>query len=146
MEPNCDSRKDRYRLEPIDAAMEYPGRYRREILRPLFLASQRVTPAAAPSAGLRVLTYNFPCSFAMERIDRTCRVMLYGHGKRGTDGPIIAFDEGTAYWDYFVSQLDWMKRLADQPREPWTSKGLVIRSLTDPTAPTTDTTSRAASE
>ena len=43
----------------------------------------------------------------------------------------LVFDEGTPYWDYFASQLEWMKRLADAPREPWTSKGLVVRALED---------------
>ena len=80
---------------------------------------------------MRVYTYNFPCSFAIEKIDRTCRVILYGHGKRGTEGPILVFDEGTPYWDYFASQLEWMQRLADDPREPWTSKGLVVRAFED---------------
>ena len=53
------------------------------------------------------------------------------HAKRGTEGPILVFDEGTPYWDYFASQLEWMQRLADAPREPWTSKGLVVRVLED---------------
>jgi hypothetical protein len=44
-------------------------------------------------------------------------------------GPILVFNEGTPYWDYFASQLEWMKRLADAPREPWTTKGLLVRSL-----------------
>ena len=65
---------------------------------------------------MRVYTYNFPCSFAIEKVDRTCRVMLYGHGERGTEGPIFVFNEGTPYWDYFSSQLEWMKRLADDQR------------------------------
>jgi hypothetical protein len=129
MDPYCDSRRERYRLEPVEAAMENPGRYMREVLRPLYAAAQRVAPAASPSAGMRVYTYNFPCSFAIERVDRACRVMLYGHGKRGTEGPIFVFNEGTPYWDYFASQLEWMKRLADDPREPWTTKGLLVRSL-----------------
>jgi hypothetical protein len=74
---------------------------------------------------MRVYTYNFPCSFAIEKVDRTCRVVLYGHGKRGTEGPIFVFNEGTPYWDYFSSQLEWMKRLADaheslgQPKDCW---------------------------
>lgn len=129
MDPTCDSRRDRYRLEPVEAAMEDPARYTREILRPLYAASKRIDSAAAPGAGLRIFTYNFPCAFAMERIDSSCRVMLYGHGKRGTEGPIITFNEGTPYWDYFVSQLDWLKRLAESPREPWTTKGLVVKPL-----------------
>lgn len=130
MDPRCASRRDRYRLEPTEAAMEDPARYTREILRPLFAASQRVFPAAVPPAGLRIFTYNFPCSFAIEKIDNACRVMLYGHGKRGTEGPIFVFNYGTPYWDYFVSQIKWLERLSNDPREPWTSKGIVVRPLT----------------
>lgn len=128
MDPGCESRRDRYRLEPVEAAMEDPARYKREILRPLHAASQRIAPAT-PSAGLRIYTYNFPCSFSIEKIDRSCRVMLYGHGKRGTEGPIFVFDDNTPYWDYFAGQMQWLERLAKDPREPWTSKGLVVRPL-----------------
>lgn len=130
MDPGCASRRDRYRLEPVEAAMEDPARYTREILRPLFDASQRIKPIS-PAAGLRIYTFNFPCSFAIERIDRSARVMLYGHGKRGTEGPMFVFDEGSPYWAYFVDQLHWIKRLATNPREPWVSKGLIVRALTD---------------
>ncbi|MGH3874740.1 MAG: hypothetical protein ACRDSR_25095 [Pseudonocardiaceae bacterium] len=137
MDPHCDSRRDRYRIEPAEAAMEDPARYKREILRPLLAASQRVSSATS-SAGLRIFTYNFPCSFAIEKIDRSCRVMLYGHGKRGTEGPVFVFDDNTPYWDYFAGQIQWLQRLAESPREPWTSKGLTVRplqesDLTDPT-------------
>lgn len=128
MDPHCDSRRDRYRLEPAEAAMEDPARYKREILRPLFAASQQISPSTS-SAGLRIFTYNFPCSFAIEKIDRSCRVMLYGHGKRGTEGPIFVFNDNTPYWDYFAGQIQWLERLAKSPREPWTSKGLVVRPL-----------------
>ncbi|MGH8602223.1 MAG: hypothetical protein ACREXR_05440 [Gammaproteobacteria bacterium] len=128
MDPHCDSRRDRYRLEPAEAAMEDPARYTHEVLRPLFDASQRVEPVTS-SAGLRIFTFNFPCSFAIERIDQSCRVMLYGHGKRGTDGPIFVFNKDTPYWTYFTDQLDWLKRLATNPREPWVSKGLAVRAL-----------------
>jgi hypothetical protein len=128
MDPHCDSRRDRYRIEPVEAAMEDPARYTREILRPLFDASQRIVPTT-PLAGIRIFTFNFPCSFAMEKIDRSCRVMLYGHGKRGTEGPMFAFDEDTPYWTYFTDQIQWLERLATNPREPWVSKGLVVRAL-----------------
>ncbi len=130
MDPHCDSRRDRYRIEPVEAAMEDPARYMREILRPLLDASQRIVSATA-SAGMRIFTFNFPCSFAMEKIDRSCRVMLYGHGKRGTEGPMLVFDEGTPYWTYFTDQLQWLERLAANPREPWVSKGLVVRALSE---------------
>src|ERR671921_169826 len=118
MDPYCESRRDRYRIEPVEAAMEDPARYIREILRPLFDASQRIIPTT-PSAGMRIFTFNFPCAFAMEKIDRSCRVMLYGHGKRGTEGPMLVFDDGTPYWTYFTDQLQWLERLAVNPREPW---------------------------
>lgn len=128
VDPGCASRRDRYRLEPVEAAMEDPGRYAREILRPLLAAGRRITPAT-PTAGLRIFTFNFPCSFAIEKIDDSCRVMLYGHGKRGTEGPMFVFDRNTPYWDYFDGQMQWLHRLATDPREPWTSKGLVVRPL-----------------
>jgi hypothetical protein len=128
MDPSCDSRRDRYRIEPAEAAMEDPGRYKQEILRPLFAAARRVSPLTSP-AGLRIFTYNFPCSFAIEKIDRSYWVMLYGHGKRGTEGPIFVFNDGTPYWDYFAGQIQWLERLAEDPREPWTSKGLIVRPL-----------------
>lgn len=131
MDPWCDSRRDRYRIEPIEAAMEDPHRYTREILRPLLLASERVEPEQ-PGAGMRIYTYNFPCAFAMEKTDNTCRVMTYGHGTRGTDGPIVIYGEGTPYWEFYMQQLDWLHRLATDPREPWTSKGIVVRPLTHP--------------
>ncbi len=55
--------------------------------------------------------------------------MLYGHGKRGTEGPMFVFDHGTPYWRYFDDQIQWLKRLAQDPREPWISKGIVVRPL-----------------
>jgi hypothetical protein len=128
MDPHCDSRRDRYRIEPVEAAMEDPTRYIREILRPLLDASRRIV-SATPSAGMRIFTFNFPCSFAVEKIDRSCRVMLYGHGKRGTEGPMLVFAEGTPYWTYFTDQIKWLERLATDPREPWVSKGLIVRAL-----------------
>lgn len=121
MDPLCDSRRDRYRLEPAEAAMEEPSRYVREVLRPLAEVAQRADR-------FELYLYNFPCSFAIESIDHTVRVMLYGHGKRGTDGPILAFSEGTDYYDYFADQLRWLDRLAasDTVPEPWRSKGVNV--------------------
>lgn len=129
MDPRCESRRDRYRLEPAEAAMEDPNRYIREILRPLHQAAQRVGPEAASGAGLRLYLYNFPASFALEQIDNHIRVMLYGYGKRGTDSPIIVFDEGTPFYHFFDEQVRWFHQLATQPREPWISKRLVVRPL-----------------
>ncbi|MED7952793.1 hypothetical protein [Streptomyces sp. BE303] len=127
MDPFCASRKDRYRLEPAEAAMEDPARYMREVLTPL-------TEAARRGGDFKIYLFNFPCSFAMEMIDDTMRVMIYGHGKRGTDGPILVFGKGdtatgpTPYWQYFESQLAWIQRLADaeEAPEPWRSKGIRV--------------------
>jgi len=55
--------------------------------------------------------------------------MLYGHGKRGTEGPVFVFESGTPYWQYFDDQIRWLKRLADTPREPWISRGIIVRPL-----------------
>src|SRR5215216_7080562 len=50
MDPYCESRRERYRLEPVEAAMENPSRYMREVVRPLYVAADRVAPAALPAA------------------------------------------------------------------------------------------------
>lgn len=121
MDPYCKSRKDRYRIEPADAAMEDPERYVREILRPLRAASDE-------EPRLRLYLFDFPCSFAMEEVDGVVRVMMYGHGRRGTHGPIIVFGEGTSSHAYFVEQLRWLERLSsDDSPEPWKSKRVRVR-------------------
>jgi transcriptional regulator with XRE-family HTH domain len=124
MDPWCDSRKDRYRIEPADAAMEDPHRYVREILVPLDQAAQRHDL-------FRIFTFNFPCSFAIEEIDEIVRMMPYGHGKRGTHGPIIAFAGGSSVHGYLVDQIRWLEMLAgrDTTPEPWASKGIEVRPL-----------------
>ena len=123
MDPHCDSRRDRYRIEPAEAAMEDPDRYVREVLRPLKAVADR-------QPNLRIFLFNFPVSFAIEEIDDVCRVMLYGHGKRGTQGPIITFADGSAPHQYFIDQIRWLERLAtDHTVEPWASKGIVVRPL-----------------
>ncbi|RAY15360.1 hypothetical protein DPM19_11700 [Actinomadura craniellae] len=123
MDPYCDSRRDRYRIEPAEAAMEDPDRYVREILRPLHALSTK-HPA------FKIFLFNFPCSFAIEEVDDACRMMLYGHGKRGTQGPIITVTEGSPTHIYCVDQIRWLERLAqgDTP-EPWASKGIRVWPL-----------------
>jgi hypothetical protein len=70
-----------------------------------------------------VFQFNFPVSFAIEEIDDVCRVMLYGHGKRSTQGPIITFTDGSSLHRYFVDQIRWLEQLAtgDTP-EPWPAR------------------------
>jgi hypothetical protein len=57
--------------------------------------------------------------------------MLYGHGMRGTDGPIMIFGPDTPYAEYFGSQMRWIERLAREPWEPWVSKGLEVYRAAD---------------
>jgi hypothetical protein len=131
LDPNSASRRDRYRLEPGEAAMENPDRYLREVLRPLVAAEERLSDYTERGAGLEIWLYNFPCSFAIEEIDDEYRVMLYGHGKRGTDGPIMVFGQDTPHARYFESQMRWIERLAEEPWEPWVSKGLEVYRAAD---------------
>lgn len=130
MDPRCESRRDRYRLEPAEATMEDPGRYVREVLRPLYQAAQRVAPVTTSGAGLNLYLYNFPAGIAIEKIDDHIRVMMYGYGKRGTDSPIMVFEPGTPYHQYFDDQVRWFNQMASEAREPWVCKGLVVRPLT----------------
>lgn len=124
MDPDSESRRDRYRIEPLEAALESPERYKSHILKPY-----RELLAQTPK--LKIFLYNFPCSFAIEEIDDLCRVMLYGHGVRGTDGPILVFRAGNPYYEYFISQMRWLEELASHPtRAPWNEKGLRVTSVT----------------
>lgn len=123
MDPYCPSRADRYRIEPAEAAMEDPARYKREVLVPL-------ARAAEPHDTWRVWTYDFPVSFSIEQFDSVMRVMPYGHGKRGTEGPITVLDETSPMWPYYDSQVRWLHKLATtRAYEPWQSKGIHVRPL-----------------
>lgn len=72
--------------------------------------------------------FNFPCSFAIEEIDHAYRIMLYGHGKRGTEGPILVFDHDDGVGSFLSDQMRWLERLAGpDPQPPWTThKGLRV--------------------
>jgi hypothetical protein len=113
MNPDCASRVDRYRIEPIEAAFENPDRFKRMVIekyrRLLKKAASKTT-----AGSLQVFLYDFPCSFSMEKLDDSIRVMLYGHGVRGTDGPIFVFDKKDKYFDYFDSQLIWLVRMGEE--------------------------------
>ena len=134
MDPRSVARRERYRVEPIEAALEDPQRMERELLLPLRELAERV--AGEPGAGLQVYLYNFPISFSVDEIDTTLRVAPYGLGVRGTEGPIFVFKAGTPYYDWFSGQLRWLESLAEgEVPEPWRSKGLAVRPLTAPPAP-----------
>jgi hypothetical protein len=123
MHPYCQSREDRFRLEPAAAQWGDPDRYEQMVLDPL---------AAVPN--LQLYTYNFPCSFAIEEFDESCRVMLYGHGKRGTDGPIFVVSEGSPLYAYFESQMRWLEMLVGGETEYWQSKDLRVEAYRPGTA------------
>ena len=125
MNPHCESRTDRYRLEPLQATLDSPEKYIREVLAPLHEASERIEPTT-PEAGLRLFTYNFPCSFSIEHIDEHIRVALYGHGRRGSDSPVMLLRSGTQYFDYFHAQLEWLRLLATEAPRSWHDKGLRV--------------------
>jgi hypothetical protein len=56
--------------------------------------------------------------------------MLYGHGKRGTEGPIMVVPAGTPYYEYFARQIRWLENLASgRLAEPWTAKGIRVWPL-----------------
>lgn len=136
MDPECPERAQRYRLEPTEAAMEDVARFRREVEEPLQKLMTKVPPTEAGSTrpGLAVYYYNFLCSHAIEEIDDQIRVMFYGHGVRGTDGPIMVVGRDTHLGRYFASQLRWLERLAMGGDEAgtWSKKGIRIRRLSAP--------------
>ncbi|MBK8226542.1 MAG: hypothetical protein IPK70_05145 [Flavobacteriales bacterium] len=132
MDPSCASRKDRYRIEPANAALNDPKKYRNEVEAAMLdlMSRAKRTEAGSTQAGLAIYYYNFPCSFAIEEFDDDLRVMLYGHGKRGTQGPILNCGFGHPLSPYFNAQLRWLEKLAlGQPYPPWSAKGLVVRRL-----------------
>lgn len=130
MNPACESRRDRYRIEPIEAALEDKDRYIREILEPMKGIARRVNGDSRrkPGAGMSIYLFNFPISFSIEHVDDACRVMLYSHGHRGTDGPVLVFSAGTPYYEHFVEQMDWLNRLAQERDERWASKGIEVEA------------------
>jgi len=114
MDPSSKSRKDRYRIEPFETTKEDSARLEKEIggaFRELLSRTDR-SPAGSKLPGLSIYYYNFPCSYAIELIDDVCRIKLYGHGKRGTDSPILIIDKNSPDYDYFASQIDWMEQIA----------------------------------
>lgn len=108
MNPESSARKIRYDLEPIEAAMEDPDRFKKKVVTPLKELKQTVDKIADPEKGLIIKFFDFYPSFAMEFIDNYCRIMLYGHMKRGTESPIFVFKSGNKYYQYFRDQINWI--------------------------------------
>lgn|GEM_PF-6711217 len=88
----------------------------------------------ADLAGIQAVSYSPPGERgwgpAMGPVASPCRIMLYGHGKRGTEGPILTTPAGTPYYDYFAGQIRWLENLASgRLTEPWTAKGVRVWRL-----------------
>ena len=124
MNPDCSSRIDRYRIEPIEASFTEPSRFKSRIINKYKRLIKEFDKTA--SGSLEVYFYDFPCSFALEKIDSSIRVMLYGHGVRGTDSPIFIFDKNDKYFDYFNSQLEWLIKMGSK-QEYDEARGLGIK-------------------
>jgi hypothetical protein len=131
MDPASPARVEHYRVEPVEAAFADPERTVRDVVEPLRRLQERAASAGPdPEAGLRVYTFSFPCSFAIEQIDDVCRVLLYGHGVRGSESPIMVFSAGTRYHDFFAGQIRWLENLAANPdAAPWAARGARVERL-----------------
>jgi hypothetical protein len=113
MDPDGKSKKERYRLEPSRAAYRNSNVYKEKVEKvflKLIRQSKKIT-ISSRDPGICFCYYDFPCSFAMEKIDNQIRVFLYGYGKRGTDSPTFVFHKGHPSYEYFNSQIDWMKEI-----------------------------------
>ncbi len=117
MDPDCETKKDRYRLEPLEAKYGDPDIYREEVESEYIdlLGKCDKIEAASSKPGLCFYYYNFPCSFGLEIIDNKCRVMFYGMGDKGRGSPhspILVFNEGTGYFNYFKEQMNFVEDIA----------------------------------
>lgn len=65
------------------------------------------------------------------KVDDVCRGVLCGHGKRGTQGPIMTFSGGGPAHTYFVDRIRWLERRANSEVTPeqWAGKGVRVRPL-----------------
>lgn len=130
MDPYSQARFNRYRIEPETARLSDPETFKQDVLGQYREMLRDHPKRKKKGAGLSIYLYNFPCSFAMEEIDDVCRVMLFGHGMRGTEGPILVFRAGTPIYDYFANQFQWLNQLASRPSlEPWSSRGVRVRAM-----------------
>jgi hypothetical protein len=136
MDPDCESRKDRYRVEPIDAALEDPNKYKQRI-EPVFIDLVRHGPVSIPLSnkpGISFYYFNFPCQFSIDQFDNVFRVSFYGLNKQGRESPIWLYekDDGgpSNEYEYFLSQLDWVESLAaGKPSPQAKAHNLMVRSM-----------------
>ncbi|MCG7550819.1 hypothetical protein [Pseudoalteromonas sp. Of7M-16] len=132
MDPDGKSKKERYRLEPSRAAYRNSDVYKEKVEKTFLqlIYDCKETSIGSKDPGICFNYYDFPCSFAMEKIDREIRVFLYGYGKRGTDSPTFVFREGHTCYEYFSSQIDWIKEHgAGNGMPQWHDSDIVFTNL-----------------
>lgn len=130
--PDCASKKDRYRLEPSRAAYKNADYYKERIENTFIKLLDKCEPTKPGSKdpGISVHYYNFPCSFAMEKIDDEIRVFLYGYGKRGTDSPTFVFGEKHQCYNFFMEQIHWIiEQVNKKERTQWDDSNFEFVSL-----------------
>ncbi len=132
MDPDGKSKKDRYRLEPSRAAYRNADVYKDKVEKTFLrlIETCKETSIGSRDPGICFHYYDFPCSFAMEKIDHEIRVFLYGYGKRGTDSPTFVFKKGHSCYEYFSSQVDWIKDHGTGNGMPqWEGSDIVFTSI-----------------
>lgn len=93
--------EDRYKLEPKTAKFHDKNKFMSVLNK--FQHIENITRNY--NGGIKVFIYEFQPSFAIEEIDYTMRVMLYGYLKRGTDSPILIINTKDYIYNYFKDQL-----------------------------------------
>lgn len=132
MDPDGKSKKERYRLEPSRAAYRNSSVYKEKVEKTFLklMQNSKKIKIGSKDPGICFCYYDFPCSFAMEKIDNQIRVFLYGYGKRGTDSPTFIFDKGHSCYEYFNSQIDWMKEHGKGNGMPqWDDSGIIFTNI-----------------
>jgi hypothetical protein len=93
--------KERYELEPKTAKFHDKNKF--ILVLNKFQHMEDITKNY--NGGIKVCIYEFQPSFAIEEIDYTMRVMLYGYLKRGTESPIFIINTKDYIYNYFKDQL-----------------------------------------
>lgn len=132
--PDCASKKDRYRLEPSRAAYKNADYYKERIEKTFIklLEKCEATKPGSKDPGIGIYYYNFPCSFAMEKIDDEIRIFLYGYGKRGTDSPTFVFGDKHRCYNFFLEQIHWIiEQVSKKEKTQWDDSNFEFISLRD---------------
>ena len=101
--------KERYELEPKTAKFHNKNKFMSVLYQ--FQHMEDITKNH--NGGIKVSIYEFQPSFAIEEIDYTMRVMLYGYLKRGTESPIFIISKKDPIYNYFKDQLVGLSKKND---------------------------------